>query len=152
MQGVLVAATQNPLVVLQVSVPGGMRAATFWTHRSALCSRSSARPTHAPLASSFERQLNSPASFLDAAFSFELAHLSNGSVAAAARCGATTIRPHSTKGSTSIFIMPVPFVSSGVPSSISHVRDELVFAIDLRDRSDFHLFWRIAASIVDREH
>src|SRR5262249_652161 len=89
--------------------------------------------------------------FLPAAFSFEPAHLSRGSVAAVARCG-TASKPHSSNGNTSIFIMSAPFVSSGVSSSVSHVRDELVLAIDLRDRADLHLLGGISGPIIDREH
>src|SRR5262245_2183722 len=146
-------------------------------HRSLLFSRSSGRPTHAPFESAlvnegpnfdttfarqslsavasgldafFERQLNLPCSFLAAAFTFELAHLKSGSVAAVARCGAVTISPQSSIGDTSAFlIVVVPFL---LWPSIAHVGDELVLAVHLGDGADFHLLGRVPASVIDREH
>ena len=65
------------------------------------------------LAASFDRQLSFPAAFLEAALTFELAHLKSGSVAAVARWGAIAISPHSSAGMTSAFlivVVPFPFV------------------------------------------
>src|SRR5215472_14980574 len=63
------------------------------------------------LAASLDRQFNHPDSFLDAAFSFEPAHLRSGSLPAVAFRGAAKTRAHSGRSKTRFFIIvDCPFV------------------------------------------